>query len=131
MSNSQNLEVLELQSTIATVRQQAAAAGRSAWQAQKALNALIEVGCDVYKQVITAQPALADAPRWVLFRTLLGIPEGALDRPDPAVTDEDKFEQEGTVLAGRLQALTQFVSVTPEKRAAIVQALRNTLANLE
>lgn len=131
MSNSQSLELVQLQGLIGTVRQQAADAGRNAWQAQKALNQLIEVGCDVYKQVISAQPGLAATARWIVFRDLLGIPEGEVDRPTPAVTDEEKFEQAGGQVTARLQALTQFVSVRPEKRAAVVLALKNTLANLE
>lgn len=105
-------------------------ASRKLNKATKDYKQLVNLGQRVYKQVITAQPNLADNPLWVNFRDALGIPVGAVDPVDPEAPDDDTQATVATVDAiGAVNKITTFAALTPAKRAELLAGLETALEN--
>lgn len=92
--------------------------------------ALGVLGRQVYKQVITAQPALANNPLWVNFRVALGIPEGAVDpETSDEPSDDSKADATAVEAVGAMNKITALNGMSPEKRAAVLDALETAIEN--
>lgn len=105
-------------------------ASRKLDKASKDYKRLVALGQKIYKQVIASQPALADNPVWVNFREALGIPAGAVDPVDPEAPEDDALATVDAVNAiGAVNKLTTYSSLTPAKRAELLESLETALVN--